>query len=145
MGDQDDRALVLGQVRLEPRDRLGVEVVGGLVEQQQVGVLEQQLAERDAAPLTAGEVRDRRVEGRDLEGVGGLLEAAVQVPDPLGVHGGLELVVLVGKLLGLLALGLAHEGHDLVVARLHGAQGGDAEVDVLADGLVSSRGGSCSR
>ena len=37
VGDGHDGALVLGEVALEPRDRLGVEVVGGLVEQQQVG------------------------------------------------------------------------------------------------------------
>ena len=56
MGDRDDRALVLGQVLLEPRHRLGVEVVGGLVQQQQVGRAQQQAAERDAAALAAGEV-----------------------------------------------------------------------------------------
>ena len=42
VGDRDDGAVVLVQVALEPRDRLGVEVVGGLVEQQQVGLREQQ-------------------------------------------------------------------------------------------------------
>ena len=38
---------------LEPLDRLGVEVVGRLVEQQQVRVLEQQPAERHAPLLAA--------------------------------------------------------------------------------------------
>ena len=56
VGDGDDGALVLGEVALEPRDRLGVEVVGGLVEQQQVGRAEQQPAQRDAAALAAGEL-----------------------------------------------------------------------------------------
>ena len=37
VGDGDDRAGVVLEEALEPRDRLGVEVVGGLVEQQQVG------------------------------------------------------------------------------------------------------------
>jgi hypothetical protein len=37
-------------VLLQPGHALGVEVVGRLVEQQQVGRLEQQLAQRDAAP-----------------------------------------------------------------------------------------------
>ena len=36
MGDGDDRAGVVVQVPLEPRDALGVEVVGGLVEEQHV-------------------------------------------------------------------------------------------------------------
>ena len=60
VGDGDDGAVVLLQVLLEPEHALGVEVVGGLVEQQQVGLLQQQLGERDAALLTAGEVRDAR-------------------------------------------------------------------------------------
>ena len=37
MGDRDDRARVLLEVALEPGDGLGVEVVGRLVEQQQIG------------------------------------------------------------------------------------------------------------
>ena len=63
VGDGDDRARVLLQEALEPRHRLGVEVVGGLVEQQQVGLLQQQPAERDAAPLAAREGASRRRPG----------------------------------------------------------------------------------
>ena len=140
MGDEDHRALVLLQVRLEPRDRLGVEVVGGLVEEQQVGVLQEELAERNAAALAAGELGDARVHRRDLQGVGGLLKAAVQVPDALRIHVGLQAVILERELLGLLALGVAHDRHDLVVARLDGAQPGDRLVDVLADGLLLVEG-----
>ena len=55
VGDGDDGARVVLQEALEPRHRLGVEVVGRLVEQQQVGRDEQQAAQRDAAPLAAGE------------------------------------------------------------------------------------------
>jgi hypothetical protein len=54
VGDRHDGAGVLGQVALEPGDRLGVEVVRGLVEEQEVGRAEQQAAERDAAALAAG-------------------------------------------------------------------------------------------
>ena len=56
VGDGDDGALVVGQVLLEPGDALGVEVVGGLVQQQQIGLLQQQPAQRDAAPLAAGQL-----------------------------------------------------------------------------------------
>ena len=45
VGDGQDRALVLGQVLFEPLHALGVEVVGRLVEQQQVGLGQQQLAQ----------------------------------------------------------------------------------------------------
>src|SRR5207248_4645130 len=49
--DRDNRALVIVQMTLEPRDRLGVEVVRRLVEQQQVGLAQQQAAESDPAAL----------------------------------------------------------------------------------------------
>ena len=55
MGDGQDGARVRRQVLLEPLHALGVEVVGRLVEQQQVGLLEQQLAQRDPAPLATAE------------------------------------------------------------------------------------------
>ena len=58
VGDGDDRARVLLQGALQPRHRLGVEVVGRLVEQQQVGLGQQQPAQRHAAPLAAGELGD---------------------------------------------------------------------------------------
>ena len=44
MRDGKHRALVVVQEVLEPQDRFGVQMVRGLVEQQQVGSLEQQLA-----------------------------------------------------------------------------------------------------
>ena len=80
MGDGEDGARVLREVLLEPQHALGVEVVGGLVEQEQVGLLEQQLAQRDAAPLTTGEVGDGGVGRRAAQGVHRLLELGVEVP-----------------------------------------------------------------
>ena len=53
--DGDDRAVIFGQVPLEPVDGFGVEMVRRLVEQQQVGLLQQHLAQRHAPPLAAGE------------------------------------------------------------------------------------------
>ena len=41
MGDCDDGALVLLEMGLEPLDALGVEVVGGLVKQEDVGFLQE--------------------------------------------------------------------------------------------------------
>ena len=85
VGDGEYGTVVLRQVLLEPQHALGVEVVGGLVEQQQVGLLQQQLGQRDAALLTTGEVRDRRVAGRGAEGIHRLLELGVEVPGVGGV------------------------------------------------------------
>ena len=111
MRDRDDRAGVLLEVLLEPLDGLGVEVVGGLVEQQEVGLLEQQLAERDAALLTTGEHRDVGVRRRAAQGVHRLLELGVEVPR-------VEVVDLL--------LQRAHLGEELVVVGVGvGELGGD--------------------
>jgi hypothetical protein len=67
-------------VLLEPLHALGVEVVGGLVEQQQVGLLQQQLAQRDTAALPAGQLRHVRVRGRAAQRVHGQRQLGVDVP-----------------------------------------------------------------
>ena len=94
MGDRDDGARVLLQEPLEPEHRLGVEVVGRLVEQQQVGVAEQEPGERDAALLAAGERRDVGVVGRAAQRVHRDVDVALEVP---GV-GGVDLVLERGLL-----------------------------------------------
>ena len=62
VGDDEQRAAPRREVAREPVDALDVEVVGRLVEQQQLGAVEQQPRERDAAALAARQRRDRRVE-----------------------------------------------------------------------------------
>ncbi|OPZ57390.1 MAG: hypothetical protein BWY87_01642 [Deltaproteobacteria bacterium ADurb.Bin510] len=58
----EQRALVFGREPvLEPDDRLDVQVVGGLVEQQHVGVERQDLSQRDAHLPAAAEGFDRSV------------------------------------------------------------------------------------
>src|SRR6266436_1295101 len=54
VGDDQDRTRVVAQVGFEPVDRLGVEMVGRFIEQQQLRLLEQQAAERHPASLAAG-------------------------------------------------------------------------------------------
>ena len=73
------------------RDRFGVEVVGRLVEQQHVGLRQQQPAERDAAALAAGDLRDVGVPRRQAQRVGRDFELALEVPAVGRVDGGLQL------------------------------------------------------
>src|SRR5437879_13821651 len=63
VGDDQDRAGILPQVAFQPRYRFGVEMVGRLVQEQQVGLVEQQPAQGDPAGLPAGEVFDLGVIG----------------------------------------------------------------------------------
>ena len=134
VGHGDDRAGVLGEVALEPRDRLGVEVVRRLVEEEQVGRAEQQAAERDAAALAAGELRDVGVGGRQAQRVHRVLELRVEVPRV----GRLDLVLDAGHLVGGLVAVVHRELVEPVEQRL---RLGDAVLDVALDvlGLVELR------
>ena len=58
MRHRDDRALVLSQVPLKPGHRLGVEVVRGLVEEQQVGRKQEEPSQLEARPLAARQRRN---------------------------------------------------------------------------------------
>ena len=60
--DEDDRVRIGVQVLLEPVARFEIEMVGRLVEQQQVRLAEQQLGERDAHLPAAGERLGRPLE-----------------------------------------------------------------------------------
>ena len=127
--DRDDRAGVLLQEVLEPRNRLRVEVVGGLVEQQQIGVTEEQAAERDAAALATGERGDVGVAGRKPQRVHRDLERAVEVPRVHGVDLVLELTLLRDQLVEV-GVGLPHRRAHRLEAREEIARLGDAVGDV---------------
>ena len=137
MGHDQHRADIVAQRRLQPGHALGVEVVGRLVEQQHLRLLEQQLAERDAAALAAREVGHRAVGRRAAQRVERDLDAAVDLPAIAGVDLLLQVGLLGQQLVHLLLGHLLAEGHgDLVEAvepTLHVLEG---EHDVLADGQV---------
>ncbi len=119
MGDRDDGARKAQQELLEPVDALGIEVVGGLVEQQHVGPRKQHSAERNAALLAARKLADDRIPRGQAQGVGGDLELHLGV---LAAGGGdlrLELGLLGGELVEI-GVGRAVFGVDLVEALLRG-------------------------
>ena len=78
MADDHQAAAVGLQMVAEPDDRVGVQVVGGLVQQQGLGVAEQDPGQLDPAPLATGQraqplMQDavRQAEaGRDRGGLG---------------------------------------------------------------------------
>ena len=134
VGDRHDRAGVLLQEPLEPVDRLGVEVVGRLVEQQQVGVAEEQPGERHAPLLAAGQGRDVGVVGRAAQGVHRDVDVALEVP---GVGGG-DLVLERGLLRAdrlVVGVGVGPGGHDRVVLVDQRLDLGHAVHDVALDVL----------
>ena len=135
MCDGKHRALVVVQEVLEPQDRLSVQVVRGLVEQQQVGSLEQQLAQGHAAALAAREHVDRHVGIGQLQGVHGLAELGIDIPAVGGVDLVLELAHL-GHEGVHVAIRVAHLLADLIEAIDLGDHVAKCHAHVLDDGLV---------
>ena len=135
MGDRHDRAGIAGEELLEPVDRLGVEVVGGLVEEQHVGLGEQHAAQRDAALLAARKLAHDGVPRREPEGIGGDLELHVGVLAAGRGNLRLELGLLRGELVEV-GVGLAVFRVDLVESLLRRERAADAFLDGLAHGLL---------
>ena len=101
MGDDEDRARIGAQMAFEPIDGFGVEMVGRLVEQQEVGLLEQEAAERNAAPLAAGERGHVGIVRRAAERVHRLFDLALEIPQALGLDLVLEARHFIGGLVGI--------------------------------------------
>ena len=122
MGDDEDRARIGAQVAFEPVDGLGVEMVGRLVEQQEVGLLQQQAAERDAPPFAARKLGHIGIVRRAAERVHRLLDLALEVPQALGLDLVLERRHLVSGLVGIVhcELVVAVEDRLLLLHAQHG-------------------------
>ena len=101
VGDDEDRARILAQVAFEPVDGLGVEMVGRLVEQQELGLVEQQAAERDAALFAAGELGHVGIVRGAAERVHRLLDLALEIPQALGLDLILEARHFIRGLVGI--------------------------------------------
>ena len=132
---RDDRAGEALQELLEPFDALGIEMVRRFVEQQHVGLGEQQPAQRDAALLAARERTDLRVPRRQAQRVGRDLQLPVEVVAVRGEHDRFEFRLLGGQRVEV-GVGFAVGGVDLVEPLAHGQQLGVRFFDRLAHGLA---------
>ena len=101
-------------------------MVGRFVEQQQVGLAQQQLGERHAALFTAREIVDRGIARRAAQRVHRLLDLGFEVPQVLRVDHVLQLA----GLLGILVVVVGHQRVVLVEDRL---LGGHAFHDIAHD------------
>jgi hypothetical protein len=136
VGDEDDVARIVDQMLLQPGDALGVEVVGRLVEQQDVGLFEQQLGQRDAALLAAGQIVDRAVARRAAQRIHRDLELVVEAPAVDRVDLLLKLAHLRHQRVEVGVLGrIAHDRRDLVEAVHHVGDGANPVHDILLDRL----------
>ena len=131
VGDGDDGALVRLEEALEPGDRLGVEMVRRLVEQEQVGRGEQEARERDPAPLAARKRGHVAVAVRQAERIHRPVERRLEAPRVGTVDLLLHLCLLLEQRVEV-GVGLRKLRRDLVEAVEQVALLADAVLDVLA-------------
>ena len=74
VGNGNDGTLILLQVLLQPINALSIKVVGGLVEEQDIGLLQEQPAQSHTTALTTREVCHGLVLGRATQCVHRTLE-----------------------------------------------------------------------
>ncbi len=126
MRDDDHRAVAVVEHVLEPADGVDVEVVGRLVEQQDVGVGEQRLGEQHAQLPARGDLAHRAVVqlGGDAHAEQQLAGArlggvAVVFADLALELGGVHVVVLGGVRVGVDRVALLDRRPQLLVAHHH--------------------------
>ena len=136
MGHEDDGGVEGGQPVLEPLEGRDVEVVGGLVEQQQVRIAGEGARKRAASELAAAEGAEGTVEV-------GVLEAETahrghRLLAPVVAAGVLEPRLRAGVPVegGVVALTLRHLGLELLELAFEGEQVAAALKDVLAEAEV---------
>ena len=90
MGNCNHGTGVLGQVLLQPEDTLSIEVVGGLVQEEKIGLLEKQLTQRYTTLLTSRKVGNGSVGRWASQRIHCLLELRVKIPCICGINGFLK-------------------------------------------------------
>ncbi len=101
VGDEDHAAGVVFEVVLQPIRRLGVEMVRRLVEQQDVGLREQELRQRHATLFAARQVFHLGMRRRAIHGLQRLFHLRVEIPQIMPVDNVLQPRHLVGGLVGI--------------------------------------------
>ena len=114
VGHGNDRTGEILEVPFQPRHGFGVQVVGRFVEQKNVGILQQQAAQRHAALFTTGDDGNGRVPRRAPQGIHRHLKLGVKIPCTLRIHELLHLPLAFDEFIHFLRLhGLGEFGIDL--------------------------------
>ncbi len=132
VGDHQHRTGIFAKMLFQPSDRFCVEVVRRFVEEQQVGLRQQQLAERHPALLATGKIVDGGISRRAAQCIHRHLDLAVQVPEVLRVDDVLQLRALLGRFVRIVhhQLVVAVEDRSLVGDPFHHVAG---DVEVLVE------------
>ena len=115
MGNGNDCTLVLVEVLFQPVYAFCVEVVGGLVEQQYVGLLQQQTAQGNAASFSTAQRGHFGIGGGAAQGGHGAFQLAVQIPGVCTVNDVLQLALACEELVHLVLVLVVFGQSELLV------------------------------
>ena len=127
VGDQHQGTRITIEPALQPFHTVGIEMVGGFIEQQHFGLGHQGRRQGHPAPVAAGEFAHRSVHIADAEALEHLMAFALQIPGLAGIHAmhqgaeaGQQPLVLrgCGQLMAEHTV-LAQQGHALAAAGEH--------------------------
>lgn len=141
---RDDGAQITREELFEPFDGFGVEVVGRLVQDQHVGLLQQELAQRDAALFAAGQIFDLRVPGGQAQRIGGDFQLLLRAAAIARREDGFVLG-LFGRELVEVGVGLGIGGVDFVELLLCFEDIAETFLDGLTHGLLPIELRSCGK
>ena len=140
VADDEHGAVVVGDKAAQPLDALEVQVVGGLVQKQQVGMAQEELGERDAHLPAARELGARALKVGDLKAQAGkdFARVALKLVAAQVLKAVLDLAVLVKECVDVPALlgELGDLGLQLVGALAHAADFLGRRHDLGEDGGV---------
>ena len=137
MGHGDDGARIVGQMPLQPGHAFGVEVVRRFVEQQQVGLFEQDFAQGHAPLFAARKLVDCGIARRQIHRVHGDFDLPVEFPGVVQLDLVLDLGLLVEQFFHFVGLDrIGQPGVDLVEAAENFADRLDGFLDVAEDVAV---------
>ena len=140
VADDENGAVVVGDKAAQPLDALEVQVVGGLVQQQQVGVAQEELCQRNTHLPAAGELGARAFKVGDFEAQAGqdFAGVALELVAAQVLKAVLDLAVLVKERVDVLALlgELSDLGLQFVSALAHAADFLGGGHDLGEDGGV---------
>ena len=142
VGNEDEGIFVFLQVALEPCDMLFVQIVGGLVQQQDLGLFQQQLGQQDLGTLTAAQIGDVMVktQRQQTQRTGNFLNTGIDHIEIVGIQHTLDLTQFIHEGIHLFGRSIAQLVADLVHAGLQIEEPAEGRAQNILNGHTGGKG-----
>lgn len=143
VGDEEDRALEIFEEPFEPEAAIDIQVVGGFVQEEDVGLFEEELGEGEAALLPAAEAANGDVELGigEAEAVKGCIDLVVDGVATGGFHVALDAFLELHELVEFIALSRGHFLVDFIEVAVEGVEAFEGGFGSAAEGFAGVEDG----